>query len=52
MNFKHVVTKFNVYYFVFVLWGVVLVCFPMGEEFSASVWDQCQPSIMKNSVNN
>ena len=36
---------FQAYYFEIVLQDVELVWFPVGEEFSASAWYQCQPAL-------
>ena len=41
-------TRFTKWCFKFMLWDVALVRSSMEGEFSGSVWDRCQPSIVRN----
>ena len=48
---RSVLTRFRVRNFKFVLRNAALVQSPVREDFLVSVWDWCQPSIVRNSDN-
>ena len=45
-----VITQFNTQCFEIVLRDTTLVQSPVGEEFSVSLWNQCQPNIVRNFI--
>ena len=48
---RSLVMQFKAFWFELILQNAALVWFPIEEEFSASVWDWCQSSIMRNLGN-